>query len=447
MHMKPIPRRFPAATIARFACSLVAFCVVSLALSGEAQAECTITGSLTAFANRTLGVRLFDIGFRPDFKPEDMEEFRVNFARELVEQLAGAKFFGVVRVLPQDQAADTDLVVRGTFLKIMKGSNSFGWRASLSGGALDSAARVQLRGEFSAASARPDGKALGRFQCTDQWQSGTANSKVNRALRSVARTLNAHFKSSREQIARVDELIAKGGPFNTLDKKLGWDPLSLACRLGDVERVQTMLDKGAKAAAQDSDGWAPIMWAGVSGNLEIVKLLAGKGADVNARTKKGSSALILAASHENWHAIPPLLELGADVKAKDANGFTPLILSARHGQVGTIALLRSKGAELIGATQHEFGAISLLHWAAFGGASDLVNELLASSGDANALDGRGHTPLMMAAEGGHPAVVKALLAKQADVNLKSPAGASALTLAQANGREEVARLLIEAGAK
>jgi ankyrin repeat protein len=194
-----------------------------------------------------------------------------------------------------------------------------------------------------------------------------------------------------------------------------------------------------------------------------------------------------------------LLDHGAEVEkasrltdpATAANGrgmmMTPLMAAADNGHKALVELLLSRGARVNGANPL---GIMALHLAVERGFAGVVETLLASNADANALcpsfrgiedyaagvDGNGNlngfggggfggggrqvpgraakaalrggvTPLRIAANQGNVSMAKLLMAKGADVNLTNSVGDSALDQAVVRGHEDMVRALLAAGAK
>lgn len=75
-----------------------------------------------------------------------------------------------------------------------------------------------------------------------------------------------------------------------------------------------------------------------------------------------------------------------------------------------------------------------------------IVELFRRGMDADTVNPKGETLLMLAAREGKPGVVKTILAARPKVYLRSPLGESALMLATIMGHTETAQLLLEAGA-
>lgn len=68
---------------------------------------------------------------------------------------------------------------------------------------------------------------------------------------------------------------------------------------GNVELVETFIEKGADVNMKIDDRFTPLIYAIYANHFDVVKLLASKGADVNLHTEKGGTALNIAASKGN----------------------------------------------------------------------------------------------------------------------------------------------------
>ena len=76
------------------------------------------------------------------------------------------------------------------------------------------------------------------------------------------------------------------------------DPIHDAARTGNLNAVQTELDKGVDVNARDNDGWPPLHRAAWGGYKEIIKLLLANGADVNAMYEECATSLDWAKNQE-----------------------------------------------------------------------------------------------------------------------------------------------------
>jgi ankyrin repeat protein len=237
------------------------------------------------------------------------------------------------------------------------------------------------------------------------------------------------------------------------------------------QHVQLLLQHGAEADAADAAGMTPLHAACASNDgtsAALVTALIAAGADVQRfTTGHGGIAGQWQPIHyavstcceddEQLRAIDALLAAGASVNAATSDGCSPawivgLLAYSRvssHCAVRLDALLQ-RGADLQYYTE-QYG--SLLHAAAGGGNTDMMNLLLErglvlSNTDAKNVDDRGFTPLLMAAAAGRAAMVQLLIEKGCDVHATATDGETALQLYMRTCQSqdaECCRVLLDAG--
>jgi beta-lactamase regulating signal transducer with metallopeptidase domain len=202
------------------------------------------------------------------------------------------------------------------------------------------------------------------------------------------------------------------------------DPLEVALMeaagRGDLQKMQQLLDRGAKAdAAVPGDG-SPLIAAARKGRLEAMERLIAAGADVNRGVEGDGSPLINAAQEGHLEAVRLLLDRGADIDRGVSGDGNPLIMAAGDGRLEVVRLLLDRGAAIEKVVP----------------------------GDEN--------PLIHGSEGGHADVVRLLLERGANVNARvwaegGPHGRgewrTALLMARRNRHEEVVHILLAAGAR
>lgn len=195
----------------------------------------------------------------------------------------------------------------------------------------------------------------------------------------------------------------------------GDTPLHVACAVGSLDAVRSLIAADAPIDAASADGSTPLCIAARLSHLSSVQLLLQAGADPNRRTALGESPLTLAldcppcAPHVDA-LVRALVGAGADVNLSDAHGHTPLGLAIDR--------------------VHTFAALGLLECGA----------------DPNA-PARGAPPLALAAGSNQLVVVEALIAAGAVTNAKRARdGATPLHSALDSLAEASARLLVSAGA-
>ena len=72
------------------------------------------------------------------------------------------------------------------------------------------------------------------------------------------------------------------------------DSIHQACKAGDMQQVQELLQGGADLNSRDQDTYTPLHYAAWEGHIDVVRLLTDGDADVNATTKAGQTPLHLA---------------------------------------------------------------------------------------------------------------------------------------------------------
>lgn len=111
--------------------------------------------------------------------------------------------------------------------------------------------------------------------------------------------------------------------------KYGETPLHGAVKKADLERVRTLLEKGADVHKADHAGWTPIHEAvrDRPNALETIQLLLDHGANINVQALDGNTPLHDAASYLSLEMIQFLVKHGADPNIKNKDGNTPLDLA------------------------------------------------------------------------------------------------------------------------
>ena len=222
----------------------------------------------------------------------------------------------------------------------------------------------------------------------------------------------------------------------------GWTPLHYACEgKNKEEAIRALINKGADFVS--AIGISPLHILAYDGSDDLVNLLLDHGADVKARDNNGVTALHQAAWAGHVSTIELLVSRGADVDARDDNDFTPLAQAVILGHVTAVASLMTIGANTLPVNNDR--AWTLLHLASMKGHEDVINFLLASGGDVNAVDNKERTALHWAAFSGHEKVIEFLLANGSDVNAVTQIGKTALHVAASSGHEKIIQCLLANG--
>ncbi len=136
----------------------------------------------------------------------------------------------------------------------------------------------------------------------------------------------------------------------------------------------------------------------INNNLDKVRSLLARGADVNAEDLDESTPLIYAAANGFANIAAVLLAHGANVDATNADGNTPLMEAVNSGNARTLNLLLAHGAN-VNLKNKRFGTTALM-FAAGSDQMDIIKILLAHGADVNARDQEGNTALSVASENG-----------------------------------------------
>ncbi|XP_069182377.1 uncharacterized protein [Procambarus clarkii] len=265
----------------------------------------------------------------------------------------------------------------------------------------------------------------------------------------------------------IKEYVARQ-TFDPTSKK-SQHALLVACRTGNVELTQVLLQAGVDVHCKDAkSGWQPIHIATYRDHVAVVEALAMHGEwrrgvalvrfrgitcnllhlaanfgclavlryllshtvrlglQIEVRDAAHWTALHHAAFEGRLQAVTLLLQAGADVNTADPHGVTALHVAAYRDHMTIVRFLMTRGAnpkmivksptsgterglERVEPIIKFHAGSTLLHWAAAKGYDDLVADLLARGLTVDAGDRLGRTPLGLAMWSGHTSIVNTLL--------------------------------------
>lgn len=118
-------------------------------------------------------------------------------------------------------------------------------------------------------------------------------------------------------------------------------PLIRAARRGDVDRVRSLLARGASVRARDRTGATALVAAAYGNHVDVAAQLVGAGADVNRKDRTRQSAYLIATSEvgDDPRLLQLTLSAGADVRSLDRFDGTGLIRAAERGNVDIVRRL------------------------------------------------------------------------------------------------------------
>lgn len=217
-----------------------------------------------------------------------------------------------------------------------------------------------------------------------------------------------------------------------------------AAQVGDLTRINQLIDQRADINAGAADGSTALHFASHNGFDAVVEALLGSGAVTDAKTRYGVTALSLAAANGDESIVRLLLEAGANVNATSREAQTILMSAALNGDPDTVRTLIDFGAN-VNAREGHRGQTALM-WAAGEGNTDAALLLIDAGADVSATSASGFTAVLFAARNGQVDTLRALLDRDGNPNDIGPDGTSALNLAIVNANYEAASVLLSAGA-
>ena len=205
------------------------------------------------------------------------------------------------------------------------------------------------------------------------------------------------------------EMLIQNGADPSLKDRSEQNLLHFAAQGGDITIIKKLLSLGLDINSRSLPGETPLMHAAADGKQSVFEMLIQNGADPFLKSNDGSNLLHHAANGGNTSIIDKLLSLGLDVNSMSSFG-SPLMYAAEWPQQRAFQMLIQNGADPF--LKDKDGS-SLLHCAAQGGNTSIINELLSLGLEIDSKDLSGKTPLTIATEFKNFEAVKFLFSKRA----------------------------------
>ncbi|KAF3618905.1 putative eukaryotic translation initiation factor 2 subunit alpha-like [Capsicum annuum] len=119
-----------------------------------------------------------------------------------------------------------------------------------------------------------------------------------------------------------------------------------AARRGDLQLLETLLEKGAATNFCDQYGLTALHMTAIKGNKDALMIVAEFGADLECQDGEGNTPLHMAVKGSCAQTVEVLLNRGANVNARNKKGVTPLSISKFLGHEEITQLLIDEGAVL-----------------------------------------------------------------------------------------------------
>jgi len=277
-----------------------------------------------------------------------------------------------------------------------------------------------------------------------------------------------HLAARMGHLECLRELLDRGADMQRKTKyRRGHMPIHLAARYRHLGCLTELLDRGADMEARDGNGCTALHWASGQGGSECLRLLLDVGADMEAMggVHGNGPPLVIAAASGCLESLRELLDRGADIETCWHNdgkeppptgcltqpqypaAGPPLVVAAGKGHLECMRELLDQGADM----EARDGNGTALYAAARGGRLECLRVLLDRGADVQAKDEEGGglqhgTALHAAACQGHHECLRELLQREADMEARDDDNGTALHAAASQGHLECLRLLLNFGA-
>lgn len=162
-------------------------------------------------------------------------------------------------------------------------------------------------------------------------------------------------------------------------------------------------------------------------------------ANPNIRGSYGRTPLLMALNSgiKRTDSLNKLIAAGTDVNLVDTANNDALIVATKKGYEDITNKILIAGSSV--STRTTNGLLSALHWAAYKGFDEIIQQLIDYKVDVNIRESKGETALMKAALQNHLSSVNVLLiaGHEEDINAQQKYGNTALVIAAQNGFDNV----------
>lgn len=210
-----------------------------------------------------------------------------------------------------------------------------------------------------------------------------------------AKTLN---NSSRETESNEYGIIENG--YN--GAYYGESVLMKACRVGNLQIVEFLVDSKANVKDVDARGSTTLIMASYHGHTELVKYLISKRVQINAHNIKsgsGATALMFAAEKGYTEVVALLLNAKANVNIEGPYRYTALLLAVWDGHTEIARLLiKSKANVNAMSDSYNYKDYTALMRASEKGYNEIASLLIDAKANTDFIDNEGYTALRLAIE-------------------------------------------------
>eukprot|EP00063_Salmo_salar_P071140 XP_014045975.1 PREDICTED: transient receptor potential cation channel subfamily A member 1-like isoform X3 [Salmo salar] len=236
----------------------------------------------------------------------------------------------------------------------------------------------------------------------------------------------------------IELLLSHSNTDVNLEGDLGNTPVMLACCVDNHEALHLLFKYGARLCQQNKLGHYPIHAAAFAGAKKSMQVVLQKGEEIgysiethiNYVDKSFSTPLHLAVRGGNLEVIKLCIEQGAKIDQQQCDKSTALHFACTQGATEAVKLMLSAHDRVCDVINLTDGACQTpLHKTTIFDHAELAEYLISKGGDINAIDCKGHTPLLLATSCSAWKTVSLLLTHGANLKIKDKHGCNFLHLA------------------
>lgn len=240
-------------------------------------------------------------------------------------------------------------------------------------------------------------------------------------------------------------VIASSADYNNLNA------LMLACRAGNMDIIQYLIQRGASINSINENGKSPLIFASDRGYLEVVRYLVGQGADIALVDNYGRNALDYA-SESGHHEVVRFLNdyldihnIGLSLDSILDQQIQDLVYQDDKTGLNNLLNLHEWNPTTIPLIQN-----AIIIYACRDGRLDLIEEMVLQGADLNRRMSygmyKGATPLMIAVYHHQLEIIQFLIENQAMIEAKNHQDSTVLISAAQMGTQTILEYLINQGA-
>jgi len=198
----------------------------------------------------------------------------------------------------------------------------------------------------------------------------------------------------------LDSLESKGvtdakKDLTTVASASGKSALMIACKTGDLDLVERLLERGADVHRRTQTGGSTMMYASLGNHVQVAKRLLQHAVDINAQGSNGWSATTIAAAKGFTEMLTFLLANGVDANLLDVYQWSPLMRAVDNRHYAAVKVLLAE-KEIALNTQSDTGNTAL-HIAAANGDEKMLALLLDAGSDQSLLNTQGTLAVQLVA--------------------------------------------------